>query len=316
MYEHTFQHRVAVSNATLPIAACLTVAAWMSGDWSDWRLWAGLALTAAMAYFVAVWNSVYMLLRIRSRLVSSTYLVLVAACPFLHRWDVSLIPAACALGVYFLLFRSYQKSRPEPDVFHAFIFYGVGSLFFPQWLYFVPVFWGAMLIRLRSLTLRSISAAVLGLMLPYWALAAYAVWQNRLDTAFLFLSDLLRFDAPSYAGLPLSHVVSFAFVSFYLVLGVVHFSRTAYNDRIRVRMYLRLLITQAVLLGAFLVAQPRHFDVLFPLYVLTASPIIGHYLALVRGRFMGVWFVLSLLLFGGLFVFNSVVPWMPLSTFL
>lgn len=315
MYERTFQYRVAVSSASLPVALALTAMAWLPGDWTDWRRWAGLAAVVVMAYFVALWNNVHMLLRIRSRLVSSTFLLLVAACPFLHRWSTDWVPAACAIGVYYCLFRAYQKSHPEPDVFHAFVFLGVGSFFFPQWLCFVPVLWGALLVRLRAFTSRSFVASLLGLVLAYWAFVAYAAWHNRLDTAFGFWLDAWAVGLPDYGACPLPCAVSFAFVSFYLAVSAVHFSRTAFYDRIRVRMYYRLLITQAVLLGVAIVAQPRHFGVAFPLYVVTASPVVGHYFALARGRFMNVWFIASLLLLGGLYVFNFVAPWTSLSTY-
>ena len=68
-------------------------------------------------------------------------------------------------------------------------------------------------------------------------------------------------------------------------------------------------------MAVLLIAQPQHYAVLFPLYVLTSSPIVGHYLALARGWGMKVWFVASLVLLVALSVFNHLAPWIPLSTF-
>lgn len=315
MYEHTFQHRVATSSATLSVAMVWLVLSWLFSVPPTLAVGGTLAGTAVTGILVAWWNDAFMLLRIRSRLISAWMLAFAAACPFMAGWGTALVPAACALGLYSFLFRAYQKPRPESDVFHAFVFLGVGSFFFPQWLYFVPFLWGAMFVRLRVYGLRVWSSAIVGLTLPYWIYGGYAAWQNRFDTAFGFLSGLGEFAVPDYGSVPLPVAVSFGFLTFYLVIASGHFSRTSYNDKIRVRMYHRLLTTQALLMAVLLIAQPQHYAVLFPLYVLTSSPIVGHYLALARGWGMNVWFVASLVLLVALSVFNHFAPWIPLSTF-
>lgn len=315
MYEHTFQHRVATSSATLSVAIAWLGLSWLFSAPLTPAVGGAVAGTAVVGILVAWWNDAFMLLRIRSRLISAWMLAFAAACPFMAGWGTALVPAACALGLYSCLFRAYQKPRPEADVFHAFVFLGVGSFFFPQWLYFVPVLWGAMLVRLRVYGPRVWSSAIVGLTLPYWLYGGYAAWQNRFDTAFGFLSALGEFAVPDYGSVPLPVAVSFGFLTFYVVIASGHFNRTSYNDKIRVRMYHRLLTTQALLMAVFLAAQPQHYVALFPLYVLTSAPIVGHYLALARGWGMNAWFVASLLLLVSLTVFNHLAPWMPLSIF-
>ncbi len=314
--ETMFRYRVVTSDATLPVVVVGLVVSWLSDVPFSLLQCVMVAAAVVVAIGIALWSDACMLLRVRSRMVSAWFVAFVAACPFLAQWGSALIPAVCALGFYAFLFHAYQRPRPAAYVFHAFAFLGLGSFFFPQWLFFVPVLWGAMSLRLRVYGLRVWAASLLGIALPYWVYGIYAVWRGRLDTAFGFLGELFSFSPPDYASLPLPVVVSFVFLTFCVVLFVLHFNRTSYNDKIRVRMYYRLLTTQAVLQAAFLVAQPHLYETLFPLYILTSSPLVGHYLAFARGRGMNAWFVCLLLLLLSLALYNHLAPWMPLSAFL
>ena len=72
------------SSFTLPVMAVVTSLLWLlSGSADQWR-WLTLALTALTTYIVVELNNRHALLRIRSRLVSSVFLLFMAASPFLR----------------------------------------------------------------------------------------------------------------------------------------------------------------------------------------------------------------------------------------
>lgn len=256
----------------------------------------GLAVTLFTGYLLMEWNNRSALLRVRSRMVSVTYLVLMTACPFLHASVLCLLPGVLLLLSYHTLSASYQKSRSEGEIFHAFLFMSAGSLVFPPLLLSLPLFFASMQMQLRSLTWRTFFAGLFGLAVPYWFWIAWAVWHNRLDTAFSSLPAFaIVVVRPDYGLLDPARMASAALVLFFVLLSLVHIFRTSYNDKIRTRMIFYAVIVQEMLYLVLLAVCPQWFDTLFALLLANSAPLLGHYFTLARGRFMNRWFVVCLL---------------------
>lgn len=127
------------SNFTLPVVAVVALACWLAPAPADWRLWAGAGVALLCAYALMELNNRFSLLRVRSRLVSATYLVLALAMPSLHAFDASVsVPALCLVACYAALLPAYQLLHAEGYAFHAFLCLGVGSMLFPPLLLVVP----------------------------------------------------------------------------------------------------------------------------------------------------------------------------------
>lgn len=297
MRKQTFQTQVTTSAATLFFSVVACIVLWMWNDWSNLQRLGGLGLTLLTAYLMVEWNNTFSLMRVRSRMTSSTFLLLMAACPLLQTWTTQMLVPLSLLLCYFCLFRSYQKVRAEADFFHAFAFLGLGCLFFPQLLYFVPLLLVSCLVQLRSLSLRSFMACLLGLSLPYWCYAGYSIWHNQLDLTVLHFEQLLTLQMPDYHALTVSQVLSGGFVMAATMLATFHYQRTAYHDKIRTRMFLNLLVTQEYLIILLMVGQPQHFETMLRLLIVNSSPLIAHYLTLAKGRFFHIWFIFCLLLY-------------------
>lgn len=282
----------------------LVAVLWLLPGVRDRELWLGLFATGITAYLMVEWNNRHALLRIRSRLTSSTFLILSAACPFLHRWTPDMLLPMCLAGAYFLLFSSYQKVRGEGEIFHAFLCIGLGSLLFPPIVVVVPFLYFSMIVQMRSFSLRTFLAGCLGLLLPYWGYVGWAVWHNRLDEVLNVVEGYVRVSCPDYSVIGLHEWVSLSFVGALLLFSIIHYLRTAYNDKIRTRMFFYVLIIQVLLLVSMLLLFPQWNTVLLRMLLVPASPLIGHYLALARGRFMNAWFIFLLTLSGMLTAFN------------
>lgn len=268
----------------------------MWNDWSNLQRLGGLGLTLLTAYLMVEWNNTFSLMRVRSRMTSSTFLLLMAACPLLQTWTTQMLVPLSLLLCYFCLFRSYQKVRAEADFFHAFSFLGLGCLFFPQLLYFVPLLLVSCLVQLRNLSLRSFMACLLGLSLPYWCYAGYSIWHNQLDLTVLHFEQLLTLQMPDYHALTVSQVLSGGFVMAATMLATFHYQRTAYHDKIRTRMFLNLLVTQEYLIILLMVGQPQHFETMLRLLIVNSSPDCPLSDA-GQGRFFHIWFIFCLLLY-------------------
>lgn len=308
MQRHTLRDRIVTGSFTLPVMAVLTLLIWVIPNPEDGVRWVGLGVTLLTAYAIMELNNRNSLLRIRSRLMSTTYLMLMAICPMLHGWSEEMIPGLCLIMSYGVLFASYQQVRPQGYAFHAFLLISLGSLFFPPLLLCGVAYFISMIFQLRTFTWRSFTAALLGTAVPYWGYAAYAIWQNHLDTAFLYLTDWFHPTLPDYSRLPLPMLVTCGTVLLFSLLAFVHFFHTAYNDKIRTRMYFYVITTQEVLLAAGMLLLPDHATQTLRLLIINSSLLIAHYYALGRGRFFGGWFNVSLLLLIALGVYNLLFP--------
>lgn len=298
------RRKIAESNLTLLGATLIAIFAWMAKGNVALPEWLGFLATAITAYVFVEFNNSNALIRIRSRMISSVYLVLMAALTGLHSYSANALLPLCVLLAYFLLFKTYQNSHPESFVFHAFLFIGLSSLIFPQILLFTPFYLIAMVVHLRSLNLRSLAAAIMGIVLPFALIEAYKFYFAQPLYTPGFIKVLTSFSPPDYSRLSEHQMVSAGVVVFLAISAMLHFRYTKFNDKIRTRMFLYVLTVQEFLIMAFLVAQPQHFDPLFRLLVMNSSPLIAHHLALTQGRWGTCFFYFALILILVLVIYN------------
>lgn len=307
MYRHTFRNKVVTGSLTLPVTFVTVLLLWMLPGAGSGALWGGMAMTGLTAYLMMELNNRNTLLRVRSRLMCSLYLWLMLACPALHDWTTQMIPPACLMLAYFMLFASYQQPRAEGYTFHAFLLTGVASFFFPPALLLAPVFYAGMLFQLRTLTWRTFMAGLLGLLTPYWIYAGYAIWQNRLDTAFIYLTEWFTPRLPDYSHLTLPQLLTLGLTVPLAAVSAGHFIHTAYNDKIRTRMLFYLIVLVEVALAAGMLLLPAHLDTLLRLFIVNSAPLMAHYFALAKGRRFHLWFNCCTLLLAALAVMNHLL---------
>lgn len=306
MYNHSLRHRIVTGSFTLPVMIVLTLLVWLVPDVTSPARWGGLLMTALTTYLLVELNNRNALLRIRSRMMSATYLLLVAICPMLHDWNLSMIPVTTFVLSYFMLFSSYQEPRPEGYIFHAFLFAGIGSFFFPPVLVLALGYYFSMVFQLRNFNGRTFMAGIFGLILPYWFYTAYAIWANRLDTAYDYLAVWFAPKIPDFTVLSIPEWATIAVLGSFALIASVHFFHTSYNDKIRTRMLFYIIVTQEALLALSLVVYPDLFKEQSGLFVVNSALLIGHYYALGKGRLFDFWFHLSFTLLVGLGVFNHL----------
>ena len=313
MRDNSFRIRIATGAFTLPVMAGVAVLLWLIPGIGDIALWIGLAVVGLTTFLLAELNNRNALLRIRSRLMGATFLALYAACPELHDGSFSMAPMFCLVLGYFQLFSAYQKPHAEGEVFRAFMFLGIASWFYPLLLLIAPVLYFCLLIQLRILTWRTWFAGLMGLMVPYWFYAGWAIWNDVIDTAFLPFVKAFHLTAPDYHSVPMDVLALLIYTSILALLSVFHFTRTAYNDKIRTRMFFYVMICMEALILLACLFQPQHYHVLLQLLIANSAPLIAHYFALARGKVMNYLFNISLLTLGTITIFNYFDLWTLLS---
>lgn len=291
MRKRKFRNKVSEGWLTLPVVVVVVSLSWVLPDAQNLLLWGGLALAGLMTYILVEWNNSFQLLRVRSQMMGATFLALTAAFPQSHLLVWDLLPVVCLLLSYVVLFRAYGLYEPQGVIFHAFLFLGIGSLVEPLLLLLVPFFFFSIQVQLRALSPRSFCAGIIGVCLPYWFYLPYLLWKEGFSVVVMreWLQTFVP-SIPDYLAIPPSHWVGLGTLLFLALVSILHFVRTSYNDKIRTRQYLYLLLVQEIPIALLAVAFPDRVDVFLPLLLLNTTPFVAHYFTLAKGRGMNLWF--------------------------
>lgn len=315
--------------AALPVSVVAALVLWRlsrSADLADVAVLAACALTAAL--WIAI-DKKYALIRIRTQMLSCVYVYLASCLLFPEiRWSDA-CAGLCLCGAYYFMFGAYQQPRAAGHVFHAFCCLAVGSLFFTPLICFAPFLLFYLGRHERALSWRTFWAAMVGLAVPYWFKAAWKAYNG----GFSWVAEACKqagtlpptqrgdfhaavecFPVPHpTAGL---HAIDFNVIAaadwtaiaavgvlvLFCTPAAVHCCRTSFNDKIRTRIYLYMLVWQEYLMIAFILLQPMSIMPLSAVLVMNSAPLLSHYFALGRGRVVDIMFILFVLSYLALYV--------------
>lgn len=295
------QNRIAESTIVLPATAIFTLVVWLLSGLVTHGWWLQLLLFAVTTYLTVELSNSNALLRIRSRMVSCTFLALSCATCFLFGSLTAIIVQLCITATTIILFRTYQDQQAPGLTFYAFLFFGISSFFFVKVLYLLPILWILMATHLQSFCWRSWLASMLGLVTPYWLAFGYCMFMQDFSlpaTHFAQLFTLHSTDDGQWSTVnslsSLHCIVPLVFILVMMFLGMVHLSTHSFEDKIRIRQLYGYFTIMSITLVLLLFLQPQHFDVLMLLLILHASPIVAHYLTLTHSRATNIIFLLAI----------------------
>lgn len=278
------QNKVAESKLTLPAVSCYAVVVWLLSGLVQQHWWLQFGCFVVTGYLMMQLQHINALLRIYSRAVSCTMLVLLCCSCFLFPSLRGGITQACVTGYLLLAFMTYQDREATGITYYAYLLLGVASLAFVHVLFFLPLLWLLTATQLQSLSWRTWFASLLGLATPYWILSCLLVWRNELGFLPHHFQALVTFSTPDLnlviTGLPLGVRCVLLFVIILAVIGTIHFIRQRTNDKIRTRLIYGFFIWMDLATILFLVLQPQHYDSLLRLAIIFTAPLAGHFLAL------------------------------------
>lgn len=304
-----FQNRVAESRFALPVVAVYGGIICIAYGLLAQQLWPQFALLAASAFLMVELNNANALIRIYSRMVSCSFLVLaLLSCQTFVDLKCGVVQL-CFIAFYLFFFHTYQDKRAVGRIFYAFMMLGIASTVFIQVLYFLPIAWILMYTNMLSGGMRTLLASVMGIVVPYLFWGAYSVYTGDVSAVYYHLVGFTAFGKMfDFSILAVHEVVAAVFVCLLSFTGMIHFRRNNYRDRIRTRMLFEIFTTFALGTIVFLCLQPEHFDYLFSMLVVSTAPMIGHYIALTKTWITNVSFYVIVL--AALLITVSNV-WMP-----
>lgn len=295
------QNQVAESRYTLPAAILYSVAVWLLAGLIQQGWWVQFGCFALSALMMMRLNSVNVLIRIYSRSISSSFILLSCAAVFLFPSVQGAILQSCFIASLLFFYNSYQDKEATGWTFYTFLLLGLGSTVNVHLLYFVPVYWLIMAIYIYSMSWRTFLASLLAVATPYWFMLAWLLLQGEESyrVASGHFAALASFQVPY--DTPELTLPQTLFLGFVLVLGLtgaLHFLRTSIHDKIRTRQLYHSFILLGCAATLLLLSQPQHYDLGIRLLVTATSPLIGHFIALTHTRWTNIafWAMLGVVL--------------------
>lgn len=304
-----FQNRVAESRIALPVTGVYAFAVCALGGLFTEQLWVQFVLLAVSSFLMMELNNVNALIRIYSRMVSCSFLVLAVMSQYLVVDVRCGIVQACFIAFYLFLFSAYQDNRAMGRVFYAFLMLGIASTMFVQILFFVPVVWVLLCTNLMVRSFRAFVSSLFGLLVPYWFMVAYYLYIDDVDSLLDHFLQIAQFGPVlGWMNMPVSHILTAAYVAILAVVGMIHFRLNNYKDKIRTRMLFEIFSVLALAAIVFIILQPQHIDYLLALLIVSTSPMIGHYIALTNTFITNISFYVMLVV---TLIITCVNLWMP-----
>ena len=287
---------------TLPVAAIFAIGVWLQYGLVSKGLWPQLACFIVSVYLLIELSNHNALLRVRSRMVSSSFLALSCTGCFLFDSMTGAIVQLCTIISLMFLFQTYQDQQAAGRTFYAFLPVGVASLVFVQTLWFVPLLWVLMGTQLQSLSWRSWLASVIGLTTPYWFALLWLMMPfnipegGSIDLAPFaeHFAQLVSFQPISLQSLSIGMIAVFVFTLVLAAIGTMHFWQYSFEDKIRIRLLYGFFITMTTFTLVFVMVQPQHYGVLMRIGFVCASPLIAHVLTFTNSRLSNIFFFVAI----------------------
>lgn len=283
------QNRIAESRWALPICAAYTLLICLiSGLFSE-GIWAQLALTAIATLLMVELNNRNSLIRIYSRMVSCSFLVMTMMTPHKIESIEGCIVSMCFVAFYLALCNAYQDKKATGYVLWAFAAIGVASIVWIQILLFIPVLWVLTATNILAMSLRTFVTSILGVIMPYWFLSAYYIYIGDIMPIVDHIATIANFEPLFiYKNCSINDFLPLCFIILLAITGSIHFLRTSYKDKIRTRMIYEMFITMSVATIVLILLQPQHANIATHLLIISTAPLIGHFLALTSTKITNI----------------------------
>ena len=292
------QNKIAESSLTLPTAtlvAMLSVVVGLAGTLPTFEQWVSLACMGISAYMMVELSNGNALIRVRNRMVTSTFLLLSMAGGFIIGHVPAMLTQLFFIAALLVLFTTYQDKQSEGRVFYAFMLLGFASCTFVQSFMLIPVLWILMATQLQSLTLRSWFASLFGLTMPYWLMLPWLVLGQNFAPWVTHFQRLVTFGPLfDFSAVTVSQAAIYLFTLILSVMGIIHFWNRSYEDKIRIRLLYGFFTTMTLVCMVFILLQPQHYATLMRLTLVFASPLIAHFLVLTSSKITNIVFVLAI----------------------
>lgn len=333
MYRKRIQNETATSRLTLPVVCFVSALLWFvapaetmttGSECSRYWIkitsllgdtWAGslvmLLLSFLNLYLLLELNNRCNLIRMRTHLTSSVFIILLASCAFMHILQPFILVQLFLLLFYHCIFQTYQTYNSVGMIFNSFMLVSFAFIFFPPAILLFPFMFISMFI-LQSLSLRTFFAMLIGMIAPFWFLAAFEIAFGDIYAfidIFKSIDFVPHFD---YVSVMQYQWICLAFVLIEFLIAWIHYGRNIFQDKIRSRAYFSIMSLMIFASLLLIVLYPDYFNVWFAVMVLNASAMISHHFALNSTKTGTYLYFISLI---AVLLIATYFLWKPLLNF-
>lgn len=279
-----------------PLSIAVGVLLW----YKDTDFLANSYLTLAILLFstlaLRVLSNAIQLIRVRSWAVSSIFVIISALCFHIYDWQpVTALGSLLFLGYTTGLLASYQSPRPQVSTFIAAISLALLTMLMPQLLWLAPICLLSSLTTLRTFTPRTLFAIAFGLLLSYEAFFCWHICNGTLIASLQYFSqEICNYSIPSmpcnlsFDTIVQHHVLSSSHMYMlqlfiFGIIGIIHFIRTSFNDKIRTRMHYITIIMHWPVLFLLITLTHGYEPLLMSMTALYSSIVLAHYFVFSKG---------------------------------
>jgi hypothetical protein len=233
-----------------------------------------------VAYMMQRISAMEMLIRVRTRLPFMLIMLLISTNRTLPTVGEGIV-LLCFIVAVCELFRTYQSPEQRGCFFNTGVLIGVGGLFMPPVLSFLPLLWIGMY-QFRSLNFRGLMASLTGTLIVYWFALGWCVWKHDFSifqSLYNGWTDIqpMTLDVYDQAG---------PFVTFIIfVAAFLHNKIDVFNNSVRVRRMHSFLLNMAVWMFVLVLLYGRNTVLFQAAMCLPASVIIACFFENIRRVF-------------------------------
>jgi hypothetical protein len=265
---------------------------------------AGFAFFGVIGYFLIELNNVYAIIRTRATVQTSFFFLLVASCPELHTAYTSILTTIPLVLSVFMLFRSYHVYSDAPGIiFYSFLLLALSSMLSPKVIWFAPL-WFITMANFRSLTIRSIFAAIIGAALPYWFLFAHAAFYGRMELFTQPFTDMADLADIGPASLPSYGVNIITFMVLLFLGSLIQYATESYKDKLQVHSYIGFLLSLMAYGIALILIQPSLLNDLLTTLMISCALLTAHLFVMTTTKSSNIFFIIMMVGLAAIYILN------------
>ncbi len=293
-----FQNRAAESSLLFTTTAIYAAIIWLLADENVLARWPQLLCIMLSTFLMRELCNSNSLIRVRTQLVSSIFLLLTVAVPSLFGILRSNLLSVCIIIFLMLLFSTYQNEKGTGRMYWASLALGTATLVNIHLLIYIPIIWLLSLTQLQSLNIRTWIASLLGLLTPYWLLSPWLLFTRDWQLVYDFFAPLTNcYPLFDYGCLPVSTIGFLVLVTILSFCSLTNFLQKSYEDRIRARQMYGFLFILFLVTLIFLLLRPDLYQLFIPIITICSSLLIAHFFALTHTKTTNIVFICTLVLF-------------------
>jgi len=288
-------HETFVSNWIAFVASvCVVLAFRFWSDWSNFTLWGNTLVQIGIAFFLLQLDHIFTIIRRRTLLPMLFYIILVGCNPI---FDFSLRSSLAALLMmvnYLFLFQTYQKPDSQLNALNISLILVLGSLFWPQYLLFFPIFWVGFY-RFHSFNFRVFLASLIGIFVVYLFVFAWGIYQNDWQMFFSFLPKPEEIFSISKPNISDYEWISLGVILFTYIFAGFNLFIVSISENIKTISFLKYLYVSSFFIYAMSFVQSEYRSYWESIAYISIALVLAHYFTLTNKLYVKILMLIFLL---------------------